>query len=858
MSPSSKTRFVVLKFGGTSVASKARWEAIGSIARARLNESYKPIIVCSAVSGVSNALEMIVKKIAAGEECASDLQAVKQKHIDLCDELSVSYEEIVSPEFAKLEQRLLGASLIGEMNPRIHAAVMAQGEILSTLIGAAFLRKENMQVAWSDARQTMRAIAEPYASEERRYLAASCDYQADALLQHQFAQEEIILTQGFIASNEAGQTVLLGRGGSDTSASYFAAKLGAVRCEIWTDVPGMYTANPRQIPQARLLNQLDYQEAQEMATMGAKVLHPRCIAPVARHSIPLHIRCTNAPDLPGTVICEQSALSDSRVKSISTKSNITLLSIEALGMWQEVGFLADLFQVFKKHGVSIDLVSTSETNVTVSIDPVSNALQSATLTALCADLETFSSVKKIAPCAAVSLVGRNIRSILHQLGPALSVFEEQKVYLMSQAASDLNLTFVVQQEEAERLTQKLHHLLFGSQNSDPTFGPTWQDTFEKREIKTPWWQQKREELLQFAVSPTFVYDELTLTSAAQSLTSLSAIDRVFYATKANNCPDVLRTFEKLGLGFECVSLGELNHVRATLPGLDAQKLLFTPNFAPRAEYEEAFRMGCHVTLDNLFPLEQWPELFANRVLFLRLDPGQGKGHHRHVHTGGEQSKFGISLHEIDRAGALLTRCKAKVVGLHAHAGSGITEPGHWAQMAHILTRVAEQFEEVEVINLGGGLSVPADVCDDVLDLSKLNQALLVLKAIQPKFQYWLEPGRFLVAHAGVLLTKVTQLKEKGNTRFVGVDTGMNSLIRPALYGAYHHIVNLTRLDDNKEMTAHVVGPICESGDTLGFDRRLPHTKEGDVLLIATAGAYGHVMGSEYNLRQKATEHFLKS
>jgi diaminopimelate decarboxylase/aspartate kinase len=140
-----------------------------------------------------------------------------------------------------------------------------------------------------------------------------------------------------------------------------------------------------------------------------------------------------------------------------------------------------------------------------------------------------------------------------------------------------------------------------------------------------------------------------------------------------------------------------------------------------------------------------------------------------------------------------------------------------------------------------------------LDLAALNNALAAVKSRYPHLEFWLEPGRYFVSESGVILAKVTQSKEKGKVHFIGIETGMNSLIRPALYGAYHEIVNLSRLGEEKTGFAHIVGPICESGDTLGYDRMLPDTKEGDILLIANAGAYGHCMSSRYNLREPAQE-----
>jgi diaminopimelate decarboxylase/aspartate kinase len=166
---------------------------------------------------------------------------------------------------------------------------------------------------------------------------------------------------------------------------------------------------------------------------------------------------------------------------------------------------------------------------------------------------------------------------------------------------------------------------------------------------------------------------------------------------------------------------------------------------------------------------------------------------------------------------------------------------------------------VSILDLGGGFGVPEANQAPGLDLDALRRGLASFRAAYPRYTVWLEPGRHLVARAGVLLATVTQLKDKGGVRYVGVDTGMNSLIRPALYGAHHEIVNLSRLDAPAGIAVSVVGPICETGDVLGAERMLPaSTSEGDVILIANAGAYGYAMASSYNLREPAAEHWLVS
>jgi diaminopimelate decarboxylase/aspartate kinase len=196
----------------------------------------------------------------------------------------------------------------------------------------------------------------------------------------------------------------------------------------------------------------------------------------------------------------------------------------------------------------------------------------------------------------------------------------------------------------------------------------------------------------------------------------------------------------------------------------------------------------------------------------------------------------------------------RISGLHAHTGSGILHPDNWQRTLEVLGEAARELPDVEVVNLGGGLGVP-DRADQIpLDLAALDAGLARLKndLVRP-IRIWLEPGRYLVSEAGVLLARVNQTKGKGEVRYVGLSTGMNSLIRPALYGAWHEIVNLSRIEQPGNRVYNVVGPICETGDILGLDRLLPECEEGDVMLIANTGAYGAVMASRYNLREPAEE-----
>lgn len=365
-----------------------------------------------------------------------------------------------------------------------------------------------------------------------------------------------------------------------------------------------------------------------------------------------------------------------------------------------------------------------------------------------------------------------------------------------------------------------------------------------------WWVKKRDELLSVAEENlnAYVYDLETIERAALNILSLNSVSRVLYAMKANFNPDVLRTLANAGVDFDCVSPGEVAHLRDALADDATGRILFTPNFAPREEYAWGIKERLRVTLDNLFPLKAWPELFAGQRLFVRIDPDQGGGHHEHVVTVGKRSKFGVSLEELDELVQLVDAADATVVGIHAHSGSGILEPENWRAVAGALLAAAERFPEVEVLDLGGGIGVPDKRGDPCFDLPTLDRYLTEFKASHPNYDLWLEPGRYLVSVAGVLLTHVTQLKGKGNMQYVGVSTGMNSLIRPALYDAYHEIVNLTRISKEASERVTVVGPICETGDKFGSNRLLPRSEENDVVLIANAGAYGRVMSSSYNLR----------
>lgn len=846
--------WVVMKFGGTSVSSADCWGTICRQARENQRAGRNVLVVVSALSGVTNLLTRLADEPSAQEKSAV-LDEIRSRHLGLFDELGYP----PTPEFQDHWSRLVRLSGgQGDLPfPRYKALVLAHGELLSSSVGCEVLRRSGLDAHWQDARTLLQAA--PGAGAE--VLSVRCEDHADPALEQKLSAEGAVhITQGFIAAGPEGVTCLLGRGGSDTSAAYLAARLSAARLEIWTDVPGMFSADPRSVPEARLLRYLGYDEAQELASMGARVLHPPSIQPAKRHGIPVFVRDTNRPDEPGTRIGSHEVQEDAQVKGVVSRENITLISMENPAMWRQAGFLADAFAVFKSHGYSVDLVSTSESTVTVSLDPqVPAHYDESRMSAFLQDLNTLCGVTVRNGCVSISLVGNSIRTILGRLSAALDVFQDRHIHMVTQSANDLNLTLVVDSEHALSLVRKLHQLLItSSAGNRPEFGPSWKELSRLMEPvpgAEPWWSRKSSQLLDLMepLDAAYVYDLDSVRGAARRLKDLGSVSRVFYAMKANDHPDLLKTLAGEGLGFECVSMNEVRHVLETVPGASPADILFTPNFAPRGEYEAALELGVQLTVDNSWVIQQWPEIFAGRDIFLRLDLDTGYGHHKKVITSGSDSKFGVSFEHLADIRGILRENATRVVGLHAHTGSGVHDAEVWREQLERFLDVVPQFEDVRVLDLGGGLGVPDRFGQPGFDLEKMNGLLSEALAGRDGLEIWLEPGRYLVAECGVLLARVTQLKTKGQYRYLGMATGMNALIRPALYGAYHDIANLSRLGRTADTNYRVVGPICESGDVIGESRLLPACEEGDIMLVANAGAYGRVMASHYNRRHPPPE-----
>ncbi len=473
--PGGGPGWLVLKFGGTSVSTLERWRTIRDTVRERLASGRRLVIVCSALSQVSNRLEELLDAAGQGRDVSDGLAGLREVHEGLAREMGLDAGALVGEILAELAQILEGIRLTEEVTPRLRARVLSSGELMSSRLGAAWLVREGVPTSWQDARELLEAEADAHVLPERQYLSATCahDYDPDLDLQLRAVPEPVVLTQGFVARLPGGDTVLLGRGGSDTAAAYLAAKLAAEHLEIWTDVPGMFTANPHRVPGARLLLHLGYAEAGELASKGAKVLHPRAIDAAQAEGIPVHVRCTPDPGLVGTVI-SASAVEEAGVKAVSERKGIVLVSMDVDGDWQGVGVIADIAACFKDHGISIDLLASSQTNLTVALDPRANYLEDEVLEPLLADLAEISEPHLIRPAAAVSLVGTGIRAILHQWASVLELFEDEEVYLVAQSANDLSLTLVVNESSADRLVGRIHGRLFDDHVPVTSFGPTWE------------------------------------------------------------------------------------------------------------------------------------------------------------------------------------------------------------------------------------------------------------------------------------------------------------------------------------------------------------------------------------------------
>jgi diaminopimelate decarboxylase len=343
--------------------------------------------------------------------------------------------------------------------------------------------------------------------------------------------------------------------------------------------------------------------------------------------------------------------------------------------------------------------------------------------------------------------------------------------------------------------------------------------------------------------------------------------KIYYAAKANSNLSVLKILETEGAGVDTVSPGEV--FMALTSGFTPDRILFTGTSVRNDELKFLADSNVKINVDSLSQLDRLLKMAVPEVLSVRVNPEIGAGHHDHCITAGKNTKFG--LWEDDALKAYSTAKKARVekFGIHMHVGSGVLDVEPFLLALDKLLGIAKKVHDelgitFEFVDMGGGLGVPYKPEEKPLDLNVFaDKVLSLFKSKVEEYSlgepfFCVEPGRYLVSDASILLTVVNTVKATPFKKFVGVDAGFNTLVRPTMYGSYHHILVANRLNAKEQETYDVVGPICESGDALAKDRKLPKVEEGDLLAVLNAGAYGFSMSSQYNARPRAAEVLIKN
>ncbi|PHR30769.1 MAG: diaminopimelate decarboxylase [Fluviicola sp.] len=358
-------------------------------------------------------------------------------------------------------------------------------------------------------------------------------------------------------------------------------------------------------------------------------------------------------------------------------------------------------------------------------------------------------------------------------------------------------------------------------------------------------------------TPTYVYDaNVTIEQYKKLHRAFNPLDvKLHYALKALNNVNILRLLKQEGAGLDAVSIEEIHlGLRA---GFEATKIMYTPNCVSFSEIQEAVELGVHVNLDNLSVLEKFGSTYGGSVpICIRLNPHIMAGGNANISVGHIDSKFGISIHQLRHICRIVEHYNMSVIGLHMHTGSDIIDPDVFIRGAELLYDAAELFPDLQFLDFGSGFKVSYKESDLVTEIEVIG------KRISESFQefcrknnrdleLWFEPGKFIVSEAGKLLVTTNVVKQTTSTVFVGVNSGQNHLLRPMFYNAHHEIENISNPEGEKKLYS-VVGYICES-DTLGHDRLLNEVREGDLLVISNAGAYGFSMSNQYNSRLRPAE-----
>jgi len=443
---------IVMKFGGTSVADATAISAlVSAVADARADH---PLVVVSAMSGVTDTLVAITAAMLHGDHLAVSAarEALRDRHLEVASDLGVT--ELVHADLEEHLQRL--GTLVADRRELTAAgrdAILGTGELLSSCLVTAALAGRGMPALWCDARRVIRTDARfgaaiPDQAAIRRLAAREMRPHIDA--------GALLVTQGFIGATATGEPTVLGRGGSDFTAALLGAALDAERVEIWTDVSGLMTADPRIVPDAHVLAEATYDEAAELAAFGAKVLHPATQLPLVEAGIPIVIRNTFAREAPGTRIAAETATSAPQsVRSISIKRGVTVLQVRAARMLGAFGFLRRIFEVFERHEIVVDVLATSEVSVSLTVDP------SPRLEQVVRDLAELGEVTLREHRAVIAVVGGAIRDTPGIAARVYQAIADVNVEMTSQGASTSNLTFIVREEEGPRVVRALHATFFG-------------------------------------------------------------------------------------------------------------------------------------------------------------------------------------------------------------------------------------------------------------------------------------------------------------------------------------------------------------------------------------------------------------
>jgi aspartate kinase len=455
---------LVMKFGGTSVGSASRFGQVLQIVKGEWEKGNKSVVVLSAMSEVTNNL-ISCAQLALKQDLRKALEMlaqIKSRHFFLLAELFSepaiieSLKKELNPIFDQVEVLLKGIAYLQELTKRSQDAISGFGELLSTIIFARYAQEQGLPTKWLDARQ--------FITTDDNFGRANPDWddlvpKAKDTLLPILANNICPITQGFIGATKDGIATTLGRGGSDLTASIIGVALDASEIQIWTDVDGMMTADPRLVPEATVLSEVSFQEASELAYFGAKVLHPLTIKPAIEKKIPVRILNTVKPELRGTLIKEANGstkTSQLRACSIAAKKGLTAVFIHSPKMLMTHGFLAQVFEIFARYETSIDLIATSEVSVSLTIDSVDQ------LAAINEALAVLGEVSVMHDVAIVTIVGSQFR---HQCGVAGQVFSALKdinIIMISGGASDINLSCVVSQKDADKAVKQLHQEFFAA------------------------------------------------------------------------------------------------------------------------------------------------------------------------------------------------------------------------------------------------------------------------------------------------------------------------------------------------------------------------------------------------------------